>query len=121
MKGIIMKQLFVAFGFAFTLAFSNSAMAGPGDGCHFHGSKPAAESVVIRCADQRKESLLKGSKLEASWATVKHESISMIDGKKGKEWRVTYKNPGVSDKAKTNLFMFFTPVGNFIAANHTGQ
>ena len=45
----------------------------------------------------------------------------MIDGKKGKEWRVTYKNLGATDKAKANLFMFFTPVGNFIAANHTGQ
>jgi hypothetical protein len=27
----------------------------------------------------------------------------------------------VTDKTKTSLFMFFTPVGNFIAANHTGQ
>lgn len=45
----------------------------------------------------------------------------MVDGKKGKEWRVVYKNPSVTEKAKGQLFMFFTPVGNFIAANHTGQ
>jgi hypothetical protein len=45
----------------------------------------------------------------------------MIEGKKGKEWRVTYKNPAAPDRAKASLFMFFTPVGNFIAANHTGQ
>jgi hypothetical protein len=31
------------------------------------------------------------------------------------------KNPGATDKTKASLFMFFTPVGNFIAANHTGQ
>ena len=116
-----MKKLFASFGLAFTLTLSTSVMAGPGDGCHFHGSKPAAEAVVIKCADQRKERLVKGGKLEASWATVKHESISMIDGQKGKEWRVAYKNPGATDKAKASLFMFFTPVGNFIAANHTGQ
>lgn len=115
-----MKKLFVTFGLTIA-AFANPVVAGPGDGCHFHGSKPAAESVVIKCADQRKESLVKGGKLEASWATVKHESISMIEGKKGKEWRVVYKNPGATDKAKVSLFMFFTPVGNFIAANHTGQ
>ena len=121
MKEIIMKKSFVTFGLTIAAALSNSAMAGPGDGCHFHGSKPAAEAVVIKCADQRKESLVKGGKLEASWSAVKHESISMIDGKKGKEWRVTYKNQSAADKAKASLFMFFTPVGNFIAANHTGQ
>jgi hypothetical protein len=84
-------------------------------------SKPAAEAVVIKCADQRKESLVKGAKLEKSWAAVKHESITMIDGKKGKEWRVIYKNAAVTDKAKASLFIFFTPAGNFIAANHSGQ
>ena len=121
MKGIIMKKLLATFGFTIAATFANSAMAGPGDGCHFHGSKPAAEAVVIKCADQRKESLVKDGKLEGSWATVPHESISMVDGKKGKEWRVVYKNPGATDKGKTSLFMFYTPVGNFIAANHTGQ
>ena len=116
-----MKKLLVTFGLTIAAALSNPAMAGPGDGCHFHGSKPAAEAVVIKCADQRKERLVKSGKLEASWSAVKHESISVIDGKKGKEWRVSYKNPAATDKAKTGLFMFFTPVGNFIAANHTGQ
>lgn len=116
-----MKKLFVTFGLTITTALANPVMAGPGDGCHFHGSKPTAESVVIKCADQRKESLVKDGKLEASWSTIKHESISMIDGKKSKEWRVVYKNPSATDKAKASLFMFFTPVGNFIAANHTGQ
>jgi hypothetical protein len=121
MKGIIMKKLFVTFGLTIAAALANPAMAGPGDGCHFHGSKPAADAVVLKCADQRKDSLVKAGKLEASWSTVKHDSISMIDGKKGKEWRVIYKNAAVTDKTKTSLFMFFTPVGNFIAANHTGQ
>lgn len=116
-----MNKLFITIGLSITATLANPALAGPGDGCHFHGSKPAAEAVVIRCADQRKEGLVKGGKLEASWSAIKHESISMIDGKKGKEWRVTYKNSAATDKAKTSLFMFFTPVGNFIAANHTGQ
>jgi hypothetical protein len=116
-----MKNLFVIFGFSLTAGISNVAIAGPGDGCHFHGSKPAAEMVVIKCADQRKDSLVKSGKLDGSWAPVKHESISMIDGKKGKEWRVVYKNSAATDQAKANLFMFFTPIGNFIAANHTGQ
>ena len=97
------------------------AMADSGGNCHFHGSKAAAESTVLKCADQRKEGLIKGGKLDGSWSPVKHESIATIDGKKGKEWRVVYKNTAAADKAKTSLYMFFTPPGNFIAANHTGQ
>ena len=116
MKNVLTGICFVTF-----LGLSTAALAGPGDGCHFHGSKPAAESIVIKCADQRKESLVKSGKLDGSWGPIKHESIGMIDGKKGKEWRVVYSNEAAADKAKTKLYMFFTPVGNFIAANHTGQ
>ena len=44
-----------------------------------------------------------------------------MEGKKGKEWKVVYKNPNITDKTKFSLYMFFTPSGNFIASNHTGQ
>lgn len=121
MKVIIMKKVLATFGLTIATALAHSATAGPGDGCHFHGSKPAAEAVVVKCGDQRRDSLVKGGKLEGSWGNVKHESISMIDGKKGKEWRIAYKNSAATDSTKTSLYMFFTPAGNFIAANHTGQ
>ena len=39
----------------------------------------------------------------------------------GKEWKVSFKNPAAQDKGKDTLYMFFTPVGNFIAANFSGQ
>jgi hypothetical protein len=110
------------FSIAFLFAFAPvTSYAGPGDSCHFHGSKPAAESTILKCANTRKESLVKSGKLEKSWGPLNHESIAYVDGKKGKEWKVSFVNPEASDKAKTNLFMFFTPPGNFIAANHTGQ
>jgi hypothetical protein len=121
MKGFNMKKLFAAFGFATLVGLSSGVVADPGGGCHFHGARPAAETVVIKCADQRRDGLVNASKLEPSWGLVKYESISLVDGRKGKEWRVVYKNPGIADKTKASLFMFFTPVGNFIAANHTGQ
>ncbi len=114
-----MKKLLASF--SLVLASVGPVLADPGGTCHFHGSRPAAESVVLKCADQRKASLVKEGKLDASWSPVAHESIAMVDGKKGKEWRVVYSNPAITDKAKTSLYMFFTPVGNFIAANHTGQ
>ena len=97
------------------------AIASEGGSCHFHVSKPAAEATVLGCAQQRKEALVKAGKIEASWQNVKHDKVEAVDGKKGKEWKVTFKDPAAKDKSKETLFIFFTAPGNFIAANFTGQ
>jgi hypothetical protein len=52
---------------------------------------------------------------------AKPASIEAVDGKKGKEWKVTFKDATPKDKSKETLYMFFTLPGNFIAANFTGQ
>ena len=98
-----------------------SAFAGDDSSCHFHGSKVAAEATVIGCADSRRNALVKSGKLHASWGAIKHDKIEQIDGKKGKEWKLSYKNPTSPEKDKQALYMFYTAPGNFIAANHTGQ
>jgi hypothetical protein len=98
-----------------------AASAGPGDGCHFHGTKPTAEATVIQCATQRKDYLFKEGKLDKSWGAVKHSSIDYVAGKKGQEWKVSFNNPAATDQTKKTLYMFFTPPGNFIAANYTGK
>ena len=116
-----MKSLIFAIAFSLTTVFPLASYAGPGDSCHFHGSKPAPEATITQCANQRKDALVKNGKLEKSWSPIKQESIEYIDGKKGKEWKVTFTNSSASDQNKKNLFMFFTPPGNFIAANYTGQ
>lgn len=116
-----MKKYIPIMSFLVTLTFSNVSLAGPGESCHFHGSKPAAETVILKCADQRKEALVKSGKLDKSWEAIKHSSIDLVDASKGKEWKVQYKNPSLQDKTKINLYIFFTPPGNFIASNHTGK
>ena len=98
-----------------------TAFANEGGSCHFHGSKPATESVVIGCASQRKEALIKAGKVDASWTAVKQDKVEVVDGKKGKEWKLSFKNPAVADPTKQTLYMFYTLPGNFIAANFTGQ
>ena len=103
------------------VAPSTLAVAGPGGSCHFHGAKPASDTVVVDCANQRKEALIATGKLDKGWQDVKLEKAELVDGKKGKEWRVTFKNPGAKEKAKDTLYLFFTAPGNFIAANFTGQ
>lgn len=99
---------------------ATSALADKGSSCHFHGNKPAAEPVVIGCADARRATLIKAGKLDPSWAAIKHEKIEQVDGKKGREWKLTYKNPAAPDKNKQSLYLFFTAPGNFVAGNHTG-
>lgn len=116
-----MKRLIMAALLVLPTALPTIALADPGSSCHFHGKKMAAESVVLQCATQRKATLIETGKLEKSWAGVQQPSIDMVDGKKAKEWRVIFQNPAASDSAKTSLYLFFTPPGNFIAANHTGN
>ena len=107
---------------AAVLLATPTAFAGADASCHFHGSKPATEATVVGCATQYKNQLVSGNKVEKSWqAVTKPEKVEQIDGKKGKEWRLTFRNPAATDKAKEALYLFYTPIGNFIAANHTGQ
>jgi len=119
MKNFIRVAFFSLISFFALIPVVSYAV--PGGSCHFHGSKPAAESTVLQCASQRKDNLVKNGKLDKNWGPTKPASIAEVDGKKGKEWKVSFVNLEAMDKTKTNLFMFFTLTGNFIAANHTGQ
>ncbi len=116
-----MKYLLAATAILMSTWAAQPALADEGGSCHFHGSKPAAEATVLGCAHKRKEALIKAGKLDATWAAVKQEKIELVEGKKGKEWKVVFKDPAAKDKSKETLYIFFTVTGNFIAANHTGQ
>jgi Family of unknown function (DUF6488) len=111
-------SILVTLGAAFAVP---QAWADNAGSCHFHGNKPAAQETIIACAQQRKAALVKSGKLGTSWQDIKQDTANLVDGKKGKEWKVTFKDPAARDSAKETLFMFFTPAGNFIAANFTGQ
>ena len=116
-----MKQLIVTIASVVTLGLSAPVFASAGGSCHFHGKKPAAESAVISCALQRKDILVSSGKIDSTWKIVKQHKVEQVDGKNGKEWKVTFKDPTSKDKTKEVLYMFFTAPGNFIAANFTGQ
>lgn len=115
-----MKTLFTAATFALALLHT-PAWADAGGSCHFHGSKPATVETVTGCAMQRKAQLIKQGKLDPSWEAVKAGTPEQVDGKKGKEWRLSFHNAAAADKSKQTLYMFYTLPGNFIAANFTGQ
>lgn len=116
-----MKKLFTIATLVATLNFAPAAFAGEDSSCHFHGSKPAAESTVVGCANQRRDALVKSGKLSPAWKAIKHDQLALVDGQKGKEWKISFKNAAAQDKTKETLYMFFTQAGNFIAANHSGK
>ena len=116
-----MKQGMKLFNIALAITCSQSVFAGAGEDCHFHGNKPAAKETVLKCADQRVGKLITRGKLDAGWKAIALESITTIDGEKGKEWKVVIKNSAANDKTKATLYLFFSENGNFIAANHSGK
>ena len=116
-----MKQSMKLLSIALAITCSQSVFAGAGEDCHFHGNKPAAKETVLKCVDQRVGKLIARGKLDAGWKGVIPESVTTIDGVKGKEWKVVIKNPSVSEKTKETLYLFFSENGNFLAANHTGM
>lgn len=106
---------------ALCTALAAPAWADKGGSCHFHGNKATSEATVTGCAQQRRDALVKAGKLDASWQAVTPDKPQPVDGKKGREWKVSFSNPAATDKTKGTLYMFFTLPGNFIAANFTGQ
>lgn len=116
-----MKNLIATASLIALFGAANPVLASEGGNCHFHGYTPVAETVVLGCAKQRKDALVKSGKLETSWQSLQHSQIEKVEGKKGKEWKVVFKDPAAKDKSKETLYMFFTMTGNFIAANFTGN
>jgi Family of unknown function (DUF6488) len=116
-----MKKLFTVLCAASGLALSPPVFAGDAEDCHFHGSKAASQETVSGCAVKRQQALIVSGKIDKSWQAIKPASFEQVDDQRGKEWKVTFKDPAAADKAKENLYMFFTAQGNFIAANFTGK
>ena len=116
-----MKRFALSLAAATLLAASSPAFADKGDACHFHGSKAAKEETILMCATQRKDKLAGSGKIDASWKAVKHDKLEQVDGKKGKEWKVSFRNPQATDKDKQTLYVFLSLPGNVLAANVSGK
>lgn len=116
-----MKKPFSVLCAAGGLALSLPASASDAEDCHFHGGKAATQETVAGCAIKRQQALITGGKIDKSWQAIKPASFEQVDGQRGKEWKVTFKDLAAADKSKETLYMFFTAQGNFIAANFSGK
>lgn len=115
------KLLMVTIIAAASLSATDWVLADERSSCHFHGNTAATSETVASCALQRKETLVKHGKIDESWQSIPQDKIEQVEGKKGKEWMVTFQDPNAKDKTKETLYIFFTTTGNFIAANFTGK
>ena len=105
-----------------TGALTASTLVASGDSeCHFHGNKPAAEALVIKCAEMHKSRLIKKGTIDATWSNINHDSVQQVEVKGKKEWKVMFKDTAAKDKAKATLYMFFSLPGNFLASNYSGN
>ncbi|MGK2899573.1 MAG: DUF6488 family protein [Burkholderiaceae bacterium] len=116
-----MKKLTTALCAVAGLTLSIPVFASDAEDCHFHGSAAATQETVSGCAVKHQQKLVTGGKIDNAWLAIKPSTLEQVDGKRGKEWKVTFKDPAAADKAKENLYMFFTAQGNLIAANFTGK
>lgn len=104
------------------LYFPRTGLADAGDSCHFHGKKEATEETIIRCSLHHRKRLAKKGAVDSSWTTLSHDSIEKVKNPKGRqEWKITFTHPSQTDDSKRKLFIFFSHIGNFVAANHTGK
>ena len=116
-----MKKFIYLLAFIATITFAPAAIAGGDGGCHFHGDTPIKEPILVDCASKHKDNLIKKGKIDASWGGVKLDKSEMVDGKKTKEWKLTFKNPTEKDAGKQTLYMFYSLTGNLIGSNFTGK
>lgn len=116
-----MKKLISIAAFTVSALAGTSAFAAGASNCHFHGNAPIKEAVIVGCAIERKDALAASGKIDATWKTVKLDTAETVEGKKMKEWKLSFKNPREQDAAKQTLYMFYSLTGNFIAANFTGK
>ena len=117
-----MKTTVLASALLAALLAAPAARALDADGhCPLPGNPAAAEAAVQNCAQQVRDTMVKDGKLEKSWRFLLPEQTERVDGAKGPQWKLTFRNPIAVDPAKQRLYIFFSQPGQFIAANHTGQ
>jgi hypothetical protein len=97
-----------------------------GEAPHSHGPRkwpPDALSrdEVTERAKAERDRLIVEKKIEAAWQSAGDPVLEEKWFNGRPEWVVTFRHPAPTDKAKQSLYIFLTPTGRFVAANHTGK
>lgn len=99
----------------------------PGEPPHSHGPRtwPPTHALtkdeIIDRAKRERDRLIREKKVDPTFEAAAEPAAEEIvfDGRP--EWVVTFRHPAPTDPARQTLYIFFTPTGRFVAANHTGK
>jgi hypothetical protein len=59
--------------------------------------------------------------LDESWRGAEPVSLELRDRNRASEWVATFRNNAIANPAQRTLYVIMTPMGEYIAANYTGQ
>jgi len=106
----------------FLLVFSVNGLYAHGPGGAGHGPRTEiTESQAGEQATKLVAAIVKQGELDVSWAQVQPAEVKKRIFKGQPEWIITFNNPAEKDLEKQNLYVFLSPYGDYIGANHTGS
>lgn len=88
---------------------------------HGHSHGPLSQDKVKLKAELILKKLVAREKIDKSWSGMKVASAEKKTFKDRQEWVVIFTNPGLEDKAKQTLYMFFKLNGQYLATNYSGK
>ncbi|MFO1259040.1 MAG: DUF6488 family protein [Gammaproteobacteria bacterium] len=86
---------------------------------HEGHAHPLEKEEIIVKANKVIDLAIEQQKLEPSWKDAKMVEEKILETKGG-QWLIQYKNPKIVGK-DSDLFIFLTLDGKYIAMNHTGK
>ena len=98
-----------------------SAWAGPGPPGHTHAEGEVGQEEILTRSTAYLQRLMVNGKIEPSWEGVEPATIGKQTYKGNEEWVITFENPKAESADKKTLYMYFTPSGQVIAANFSGN
>ena len=80
----------------------------------------ANEASIEKNAKQEIKKLVLKKKIPASWTDVVMQKMEKTKNKTN-DWKVSFNNPKIVNKAKQTLYVFVSAYGKVVAVNYTGK
>ena len=120
MKTLI-KTTVVAVALTCGSLFAGSGHSHDGGHGHSHTQVEVTKAAIKDMAPKELMRLVTKGKLDKSWLNIPVTNIKKKQFHHNVEWVVSFKNKEIKDKAKQNVYIFFSLYGKKTGANHTGK
>jgi hypothetical protein len=97
-----------------------SAMASEGHG-HSHGPVDITRAQAEKIASYRVAEMVLAQEIHESWSSILPATAEKTMVGDSSQWVVIYTNDEALDPEKSELFIFLSAAGEFIASNFTGM